>query len=124
MVLAVNISVKKQHNKSQPAPIYSNSRVINNSSQIKNIEEIVIGARYYQVNLRSSGEISNHDVKITSVDFEREKYTAKHYCCFDKTFVICELEHSLADFGVLPYNWSGSVYHEKWNTRNWLVLKD
>ena len=102
---------------------YSESRLIHDVNQITSPEKIIAGSRYYQVNLRPSGERAYHEIKITSVDLETGKYRAKHYCKFDG-LEIGELEHSLADLGILPYNSPDSFYHRKWNARNWLVLKE
>ena len=100
----------------QVSPAYSRHR-IRHKHQVIRPRNLKKGKRYYQAHLNDSGNIQQGEIEIVSVDTEKNRYIARHYSSGDSSFIICELEHSLADFGVAPYE------NGMWNTRNWLVRK-
>ncbi|MBS3091899.1 hypothetical protein J4466_00615 [Candidatus Pacearchaeota archaeon] len=97
-------------------PVYSKHR-IRHDNQILRSENLIPKKRYYEFHLDASGNMQYGEIEIVSVDTDKGRYKAKHYSSIDQSFLVCDLEHSLADFGVAPYE------NGMWNTRNWLVRK-
>ena len=110
--------------KEQVSPVYFKHQVIHDVNQVIHPEDIICKKRYYQVHLDDLRKQKYGEIEITSLDIKTEKYKAKHYSSKNEKLEICELEHSLADFGVVPYGDKFKGLKGRWNTRNWLVLKE